>query len=95
MRQLLRKLAVGGVFPYPEAARAGVPMALGTDGAGSNNSLDLLADLKVFVQVRSLMKGQLDHIPTTYVAELAPNLAKHCERIAADPRVVAYYAARS
>ena len=54
-----------------------------------------VADLKVFVQVRSLMKGQLDHIPTTYVAELAPNLAKHCERIAADPRVVAYYAARS
>lgn len=42
------KLAVGGVFPYPEARKAGVAVGLGTDGAGSNDSLDLLADLKVF-----------------------------------------------
>ncbi len=42
------KLAVGGVFPYPEARAAGVAVGLGTDGAGSNDSLDLLADLKVF-----------------------------------------------
>jgi 5-methylthioadenosine/S-adenosylhomocysteine deaminase len=42
------KLAVGGVFPYPAARRAGVAVGLGTDGAGSNDSLDLLADLKAF-----------------------------------------------
>lgn len=42
------KLAVGGVFPYPAANRAGVAIGLGTDGPGSNNSLDLLADVKVF-----------------------------------------------
>ena len=42
------KLAVGGVFPYPAAREAGVAVGLGTDGAGSNDSLDLLADLKVF-----------------------------------------------
>jgi 5-methylthioadenosine/S-adenosylhomocysteine deaminase len=42
------KLAVGGVFPYPAARRAGVAVGLGTDGAGSNDSLDLLADLKLF-----------------------------------------------
>lgn len=42
------KLAVGGVFPYPAARTAGVAVGLGTDGAGSNDSLDLLADLKVF-----------------------------------------------
>lgn len=42
------KLAVGRVFPYPNAREAGVPIALGTDGPGSNNSLDLLADLKTF-----------------------------------------------
>ncbi len=42
------KLAVGGVFPHPAARAAGVPVGLGTDGAGSNDSLDLLADLKVF-----------------------------------------------
>ncbi|HEV2857764.1 MAG TPA: amidohydrolase [Solirubrobacterales bacterium] len=42
------KLAVGGVFPYPAAQAAGVAVGLGTDGAGSNDSLDLLADLKLF-----------------------------------------------
>jgi 5-methylthioadenosine/S-adenosylhomocysteine deaminase len=42
------KLAVGGVFPYPGARAAGVAVGLGTDGAGSNDSLDLLADLKAF-----------------------------------------------
>ncbi len=42
------KLAVGGVFPHPAAKAAGVPVGLGTDGAGSNDSLDLLADLKTF-----------------------------------------------
>jgi 5-methylthioadenosine/S-adenosylhomocysteine deaminase len=42
------KLAVGGVFPYPAARAAGVAIGLGTDGAGSNDSLDLLGDLKLF-----------------------------------------------
>jgi 5-methylthioadenosine/S-adenosylhomocysteine deaminase len=42
------KLAVGGVFPHPAARTAGVAVGLGTDGAGSNDSLDLLADLKTF-----------------------------------------------
>ncbi len=42
------KLAVGGVFPYPASRAAGVAVGLGTDGAGSNDSLDLLADLKLF-----------------------------------------------
>lgn len=46
------KLAVGGVFPHPAARTAGVPVGLGTDGAGSNDSLDLLADLKTFALVQ-------------------------------------------
>jgi 5-methylthioadenosine/S-adenosylhomocysteine deaminase len=46
------KLAVGGVFPYPAAQAAGVAIGLGTDGAGSNDSLDLLADLKAFALVQ-------------------------------------------
>ena len=50
-----------------------------------------VADLKVYVQVRSLRSGTLDHIPPNFVDELAPNLAAHEERIAADPVVVAYY----
>ncbi len=46
------KLAVGGVFPLPEAQRRGLAIGLGTDGAGSNNSLDLLSDLKALALVQ-------------------------------------------
>jgi 5-methylthioadenosine/S-adenosylhomocysteine deaminase len=46
------KLAVGRVFPYPKFRAHGIPVGLGTDGASSNNSLDLLADLKVLALVQ-------------------------------------------
>jgi 5-methylthioadenosine/S-adenosylhomocysteine deaminase len=46
------KLAVGRVFPYVRARAAGVQIGLGTDGPGSNNSLDLFADMKVFALVQ-------------------------------------------
>ena len=42
------KLAVGGLFPYLDARERGVEMGIGTDGPGSNNSLDLFSDLKTF-----------------------------------------------
>ncbi|MDQ3730046.1 MAG: amidohydrolase [Actinomycetota bacterium] len=42
------KLAVGGLFPYLDARGCGVAMGVGTDGPGSNNSLDLFSDLKTF-----------------------------------------------
>jgi 5-methylthioadenosine/S-adenosylhomocysteine deaminase len=57
------KLAVGGVLPYPDARRAGVRLALGTDGAGSNNSLDLLADLKIFALTQRHAAGDAEAIP--------------------------------
>jgi 5-methylthioadenosine/S-adenosylhomocysteine deaminase len=46
------KLAGGGTLPYPMAREAGVALGLGTDGASSNNSLDLLADLKIFALIQ-------------------------------------------
>jgi len=51
------KLAVGGVFPHPVARAAGVAVGLGTDGAGSNDSLDLLADLKTFALAQKHAAG--------------------------------------
>lgn len=46
------KLASGDAFPYAVASACDVPIGLGTDGAASNNSLDLLADLKVFALIQ-------------------------------------------
>jgi len=59
------KLAVGAVFPYPAAREAGVAVGLGTDGAGSNDSLDLLADLKLF----ALAQKHAAADPTAIAAE--------------------------
>lgn len=50
-----------------------------------------IADLKVFIWVRSLRSGILDYIPADLPERVAPQLAKHCERIAAHPGIVAYY----
>ena len=57
------KLAVGGVLPYPEARRAGVRVGLGTDGPGSNDSLDMLSDLKVFALSQRHASGDPTAIP--------------------------------
>ncbi|MDH3747336.1 MAG: glutathione S-transferase family protein [Gammaproteobacteria bacterium] len=60
----------------------------------ADNSLTI-ADLKTFVQTRSLRSGNLDHVPTDLVERVAPGLVEHQARIESDPRVVAYYATRS
>jgi 5-methylthioadenosine/S-adenosylhomocysteine deaminase len=41
------KLAVGAVYPYGRLAAAGAVCAIGTDGAASNNCLDVFRDMKV------------------------------------------------
>jgi 5-methylthioadenosine/S-adenosylhomocysteine deaminase len=51
------KLATGGPFPYPAARERGVRVGLGTDGAGSNDSLDLLADAKHFALIQKHAAG--------------------------------------
>jgi 5-methylthioadenosine/S-adenosylhomocysteine deaminase len=51
------KLAVGGILPYPAARAAGAAVGLGTDGAGSNDSLDLLAELKLFALTQKHAAG--------------------------------------
>ena len=51
-----------------------------------------IADLKVFVFVRGLNSGRLDHVPTNLVDKVAPLLNAHMQRIAQTPAVAQYYA---
>lgn len=51
-----------------------------------------IADLKVFVDVRSLNSGRLDHVPADLVQQVAPLLNAHMQRVAQTPAVAQYYA---
>lgn len=51
-----------------------------------------VADLKVFVDIRGLNSGRLDHVPTDLVAKEAPLLNAHLQRIAQTPAIAQYYA---
>jgi 5-methylthioadenosine/S-adenosylhomocysteine deaminase len=57
------KLTVGRAFPYPAARAAGIPVGIGTDGAASNNSLDLLADLKILTLLQKHSHGDPKLLP--------------------------------
>ncbi len=46
------KLATGGVFPMREALDLGVNVTIGTDGAASNNSLNLFQEMKAAVMLQ-------------------------------------------
>ena len=54
-----------------------------------------IADLKMYVQMKSLSAGNLDHIPAEFAGDLTPSLAQHFERIDKEPKVQAYYASRA
>ena len=43
-----------------------------------------MADLKVYIWIKSLLKGHLDHIPTTLVGQHAPKLLEHAKRVDKD-----------
>ena len=53
-----------------------------------------VADLKVFMLVRWLRSGVLDHIPKDIVDRNAPLLVKHFERVSGHPKIMEYYQRR-
>ncbi len=65
------KLAVGGAFPYAAANARKVRLGLGTDGPGSNNSLDLLADAKLFALLQKHANADAALAPAQEVWALA------------------------
>lgn len=53
-----------------------------------------VADLKVYMLVRWLRSGVLDHIPKDLVDRVAPLLVQHLLRMASHPKIVEYYKGR-
>lgn len=65
------KLASGGTAPVPEMVEAGVPVGLGTDGAASNNGLDMFDTMKMTALVHKNARWD----PTTMNAQRVLDMA--------------------
>ena len=92
LREAREKLANGWLSTYVRGLDELLARGGGEYFAGGALTM---ADLKAFVELRWLRSGNLDHIPADLVDRLAPGLVEHQERVAADPRVVEYYASRA
>ena len=50
-----------------------------------------VADLKMLALLKQLLSGGLDHVPSDFVAGLAPEFVEYASRIEQEPVVAAYY----
>ena len=75
------KLAVGGIFDYDAARTAGVRVVLGTDGAGSNNNLDLLEEMKIAALVQKHRALDPTSLPAHEALALATTHASEAFRL--------------
>ena len=64
------KLA-SGVAPLERLRRAGVPLAIGTDGAGSNNALDMFREMYLATALQKLTEEDASALPAENVLEMA------------------------
>jgi 5-methylthioadenosine/S-adenosylhomocysteine deaminase len=65
------KLATGGVAPVPELHAAGVKVGLGTDGAASNNTLDLFQTMKLAALVQKNHRWDATVLPAQRALDMA------------------------
>jgi glutathione S-transferase len=84
-------LAAGHIKRYLEQLQARLQAAGGEYFADKRLTV---ADLKVFMLIRWLRAGVLDHIPKDVVERNAPLLVKHFERVSSNPKVAEYYQRR-
>lgn len=65
-----QKLA-SGVAPVPAMLKLGIPVALGTDGAASNNALDLFAEMKSAAMLQGAVSRDATLVPPYEVLKMA------------------------
>ena len=89
-KKVQRKTLVEGALPfYLARLQQRLEAHGGRYFAGGKLSV---ADLKVFVLIRQLKSGVLDHVPADLPDRIAPTLIEHYQRIKNEPGVKAYYA---
>jgi 5-methylthioadenosine/S-adenosylhomocysteine deaminase len=62
------------MLPYPQAARAGVSLGLGTDGVSSNSNLDSFEEVKLFALSQKHTSGDPSVLPATEALAIARGL---------------------
>jgi 5-methylthioadenosine/S-adenosylhomocysteine deaminase len=65
------KMATGGFAPIPELLESGVPISLGTDGAASNNVLDMFETMKFCALVHKQHRWDPSVLPAHTVFDFA------------------------
>lgn len=65
------KLAVGGLPPAPKMLRGGLAISLGTDGAASNNSLDMFGAMKICALAHKFAERDPTALPASAVLDFA------------------------
>ncbi len=81
------KLATGGYAPLPELLDAGVPVALGTDGAASNNRLDMFETMKTTALIHKHHRWEASILPAAEVLGLATRVGAQALGIEGGGRV--------
>ncbi|KUK35872.1 MAG: 5-methylthioadenosine/S-adenosylhomocysteine deaminase [Thermacetogenium sp.] len=64
------KLA-SGIAPIPELLAAGVAVGIGTDGASSNNNLDMFEEMRTAALLHKVNKGDPQVLPASQVLSMA------------------------
>ncbi|MCI8371297.1 MAG: amidohydrolase [Lachnospiraceae bacterium] len=64
------KLA-SGIAPIEEMERRGIPIAIGTDGAASNNCLDMFREMYLLTGLQKLSTGNASALPADKVLKMA------------------------
>lgn len=65
------KLAVGGVAPLPEMFQSNVAVALGSDGAASNNTLDIFQEMKAASLLQKMHRWDPSLLPAQTALDMA------------------------
>lgn len=82
------KLATGGYAPVPELIEAGVDVALGTDGAASNNRLDMFETMKATALIHKHHRWQAQVLPASKVLAMATRVGAQALGIPDGGRVI-------